>query len=206
MTYSKVAKHQEDLDLEFGRLIDSQLGGEDLYRCIQCGTCSGICPLSVFMDHTPRQIMAMTRAGFRDDVLSSNTPWLCASCYACTVECPKEIKITDVMYAIKREAIRRKVYPKRFPVPVLAKEFYKSVRDTGRSNEGRIVTKMFLKTDPRKLAGNALLGVRLMRHGRMALRKESMAKEGLQQLQAILEAVEPVDVEAGASQPTAAGH
>jgi quinone-modifying oxidoreductase subunit QmoC len=124
MTYSKVAKHQEDLDLEFGRQIDSQLGGEDLYRCIQCGTCSGICPLSVFMDHTPRQIMAMTRAGFRDDVLSSNTPWLCASCYACTVECPKEIKITDVMYAIKREAIRRKVYPKRFPVPVLAKEFY----------------------------------------------------------------------------------
>jgi hypothetical protein len=65
---------------------------------------------------------------------------------------------------------------------------------------------MFLKTDPRKLAGNALLGLRLMRHGRMALRKESMAKEGLRQLQAILEAVEPVDVEAGASQPTAAGH
>ncbi len=205
MSYSHVAKHQEDLDLEFGRQIDSQLGGEDLYRCIQCGTCSGICPLSIFMDHTPRQIMAMTRAGFKDEVLSSNTPWLCASCYACTVECPKEIKITDVMYAIKREAIRRKVYPKRFPVAVLAKEFFNSVRNTGRSNEGLILTMMFLKTDPRKLAGNAMLGLRLMRHGRMALRKESMGKEGLRQLQAILAAVEKADVETGSNRP-AAGH
>ena len=59
----------------------------------------------------------MVRAGFRDEVLSNRTVWLCASCYQCTVECPKGIKITDVMYALKREAIENKIYPKTFPCP-----------------------------------------------------------------------------------------
>jgi Fe-S oxidoreductase len=36
---------------------------------------------------------------FKGEVLSSYTSWLCASCYACTVECPKGIKITDIMYS-----------------------------------------------------------------------------------------------------------
>ena len=47
----------------------------------------------------PRQIIAMIRAGLRAEVLSSYTTWLCASCYACTVARPRQIRITDIMYA-----------------------------------------------------------------------------------------------------------
>jgi heterodisulfide reductase subunit C len=126
------------------------------------------------MDYTPRRVIAMTRAGFRDEVLASNTIWLCASCYSCTVECPKEIRITDIMYSLKRKAIEDRVYPKRFPIPVLAREFFKSVLSTGRSNEGRIVTWMWLKTKPLKLLSQAMLGLKLLRRGRLSVRKESM--------------------------------
>jgi heterodisulfide reductase subunit C len=31
------------------------------------------------MDHTPRMLFAMLRAGMRDEVLRSNTMWLCVS-------------------------------------------------------------------------------------------------------------------------------
>jgi len=107
----------------FGGEIMAVPGCEGLFSCIQCGTCSGTCPLSVYMEHSPRQIMALVRAGFKDEVLQSNSIWLCASCYSCTVECPREIRITDIMYALKQRAIQEGVYPKRFPIPVLAKEF-----------------------------------------------------------------------------------
>jgi len=112
-------------------------GGLNSRRVKNCSTasnavlCSGLCPLSTYMDFTPRRIIAMIRAGFKREVLSSQTCWLCASCYACTVECPKEVKITDIMYATKRLAIREGVYPKRFAIPVLAREFFSAVENHG---------------------------------------------------------------------------
>lgn len=182
-------KHQEELDLDFGKTIASKSGGENLYGCIQCGTCSSTCPLSIYMDYTPRKIIAMTRAGFHDEVLRSNTIWLCASCYACTVDCPRQIRITDVMYALKREAIEHGVYPRRFPIPVLAKEFFKSVMKTGRSNEGLIVTWMILKTAPLKLFKQMGLGLKLLLHGRLSILEEHM-DGGAEQLRKILDHVE----------------
>ena len=115
-------KYQEELDLDFADQVAAMPGAADLKRCIQCGTCSATCPVSLYMDLTPRRVVAMTRAGFKKEVLESNTIWLCASCYSCTVECPKGIKITDIMYALKRLAIQEGAYPKRFPTPVLARE------------------------------------------------------------------------------------
>jgi heterodisulfide reductase subunit C len=166
--------YESELDPEFASEIASIPGGDQLLSCIQCGTCSGMCPLTPYMDHTPRQIIAMIRAGLRGEVLSSYTTWLCASCYSCTVECPKEIKLTDIMYAAKRLAIRGKVYPKRFPIPVLAREFFDSVENTGRSNEGRVLLKLYLKTNPFNLLRHAALGIKLMLRGRFSLKKEQV--------------------------------
>jgi heterodisulfide reductase subunit C len=53
------------------------------------------------MEYTPRDIFAMVRANMRDEVLKSNTPWMCVSCYFCTVRCPQDIHITDIMYTLK---------------------------------------------------------------------------------------------------------
>ena len=174
LTVTRRIKYQEELDAGFCKSIAATPGGDSLQRCIQCGTCSSTCPVSIYMDHTPRKIIAMTRAGFRDEVLSSNTIWLCSSCYSCTVECPKEIKITEIMYVLKRRAIERKVYPRKFPIPVLAQEFFKSVLSTGRSNEGRTVARVWLKTNPMQMLANAALGLKLMRRGRMTMKKERM--------------------------------
>jgi len=181
-------KYQGDLNPDFGSRVTSMAEGEDLHRCIQCGTCSSACPAAVYMDFTPRKVIAMTRAGMEEDVLSSNTIWLCMSCYACSVSCPKEIKVTEVMYALKRMAMERKLHPKWFPVPVLAREFFKSVWKTGRSNEIWIVTRTFLKTNPLKLLGNALMGMRLMWRGRMSLKLESM-KGNKEQMHQLMESV-----------------
>ena len=181
-------QYESKLAPSFADEIASVPGGDTLFSCIQCGTCSGMCPVSPYMDHTPRQIIAMIRAGMRAEVLNSYTVWLCASCYSCAVECPKEIKITDIMYAAKRLAIREGVYPKRFPIPILASEFFKSVERSGRSTESWLLVRLFLKTNPFQMFKQAGLGLRLWLKGRLGLKLESVKRTG--ELRSILKAVE----------------
>jgi quinone-modifying oxidoreductase, subunit QmoC len=165
-------KFESELDLDFGEAVATKAYGQKLLSCIQCGTCSGSCPLSHYMDYTPRRIIAMIREGFKDEVLNSLTIWLCASCYSCYVQCPRQIHITDVMYTLKREAIARGVYPKRHPIPVLAREFYAQVLRQGRNTESWVLIRLFLKTNPFKMFKEATLGLRLMKAGRMSLSTE----------------------------------
>lgn len=165
----RTIKFESELDPRFGEEIAGQPGCEKLHQCIQCGTCSATCPLSIYMDYTPRRIVAMTRAGFRDEVLRCFTIWLCASCYACTVDCPKKIKITDIMYALKQKAIRDGVYPKGFMIPALASSFFEAICKTGRSTESVLITKMYLKTKPLKMFAQAPLGAKLFSKGRMGV-------------------------------------
>jgi len=172
-TFEARPKQQHHFDLNFGKSIMALPGGEDLYRCIQCGTCSSTCPLSAYMDHTPRRIIAMTRAGLKDDVLASNTIWLCSSCYSCTVACPKQIRITDVMYSLKRRAIQTRRFSVG-PVAALARAFIASVLRTGRSNESRIIVRTWLSTQPFELVRQAWLGLRLWLKGRLSLRRHRM--------------------------------
>jgi heterodisulfide reductase subunit C len=169
-------KYEAEADPAFAPRIKEKRGCEKLEACIQCGTCSGVCPLSIYMDHTPRQVILLTRSGFRDEVLKSNTIWLCASCYACYVDCPKSIHITDVMYALKQRAIKDRVYPSRFPIPVLAREFYRMVREKGRVTEMWLVMRLMLKTNLLRMFGMWRLGLGLFRTGRMSLGMESMAR------------------------------
>ncbi len=181
-------RYAEDVNPAFPAEIMAKPGGEALRDCIQCGTCSGACPMSVHMDLTPRRVIALTRAGLERDVLESATPWLCASCYECQVRCPRDIKVTDVMYALKRRAIEKELYPKRFPIPVLAKAFYRLVATYGRNSESRLVIELALRTNPFSLLKMAPLGLKLLKTGRMALGQDRIAVP--EELKAILDAME----------------
>ncbi len=171
-------KYESELNKGFKNRVAELSHGEKLYSCIQCGTCSAACPVSHYMDYTPRKIIQMVREGFKSEVLSSSTVWLCASCYACTQECPKGIKITDVMYALKREAISGGIYPKRFPSAVLAGSFFKQVLSFGRNSEGPLLLKMYMKTNPLMLFKNMKLGFKLWKTGRLSLKTEKTCKKG----------------------------
>jgi quinone-modifying oxidoreductase, subunit QmoC len=184
----RLIKYEAELDQGFGHLIAQMAHGEKFKTCIQCGTCSATCPVSHFMDYTPRKIIAMVRAGFKEEVLRSFTIWICASCHSCTADCPREIKITDVMYALKQLAIKEGIYPKRFPIPVMAKEFYRIVERQGRNSEGRLMINIAMKTNPLRLLRYAKVGLKLFRTGRASLHEEGIQNKG--ELKALLQAVD----------------
>jgi heterodisulfide reductase subunit C len=190
----RTIKYESDRVKGFGREVMSVPGCEQLENCIQCGTCSGLCPLSIYMDSTPRQVMELTRSDFKNEVLRSTTIWLCASCYACTVECPKQIRITDIMYELKQRAIHEGFYPKRFPIPVLAQEFYKMSRKRGRVTENFLATIMFLKTNVLAAIGMWRLGLNLLIRGRFPLKLEGIKRKG--ELERMMAVVDKLSIDA----------
>ena len=69
------------------------------------------------------------------------------------------------MYALKQEAMAQGMYPKRFPAPVLAREFFRGVEKTGRNSEGPLMVKFFLKTNPLRHVEEHHAGVPALAHG-----------------------------------------
>lgn len=164
-------------------VMDATPGDSRLQMCIQCGTCGGSCPSAADMDHTPRQIFAMIRADMREAVLRSNTPWYCVSCYYCTVRCPQEVHITDVMYTLKRMAIREKLYDDS-TAPDFSQTFIGYIENFGRSFEFGLATRHNLRHRPLQLPSMVPFGLGMLTKGRMDLTPQRIEK--IEQLQAIL--------------------
>lgn len=172
------------------QVIDATPGNSRLEMCIQCGTCGGSCPSAMDMDHTPRQLFAMVRADMRDEVLSSNTPWYCVSCYFCTVRCPQEVHITDIMYTLKRLAIKANLFDDS-KAPDLSKTFVGQIENTGRSYELGLATRHYLRHQPLKLVGSAPFGLGMLSRGRLDVTPQRI--EALEQLKAILNKAKELD-------------
>jgi heterodisulfide reductase subunit C len=52
------------------------------------------------------KIIRMAVLGMRERVLSSDFIWLCSECYTCQERCPQDVKIPEVMTALKNLAVR----------------------------------------------------------------------------------------------------
>jgi heterodisulfide reductase subunit C len=143
-------------------------GHSRLETCIQCGTCGGSCPSAADMDHSPRQIFALIRAGERDQVVASNTPWMCVSCYLCAVRCPQEIHIPDIMYALKAIATRQGRVPDSV-APDFSRAFVDNIHRYGRSFEVGLIARHYLRHYLTRLPGMAPAGVGMLAKGRMGL-------------------------------------
>jgi heterodisulfide reductase subunit C len=120
--------------------------------------------------------MHLSREGFKEEVLGSTSIWLCTACYACMVECPKQINVTHLLYALKRRAIEEGRFPRRFAIPVMAQQFSEMVRDSGRITESWLILRVFLRTAIWRLLGMSRLGLRLLRAGRMPLKRDRIQR------------------------------
>ena len=79
---------------------------ERIRACLQCGSCSGICPYGYAMDFPPHSIIAALRADDMTQLTASETAWLCVSCFACSHVCPAQIPIANgLMKTLKRELL-----------------------------------------------------------------------------------------------------
>lgn len=154
--------------------------GERINRCIQCGTCTGSCPVSYAMDISPRQLIALFRAGEMERIMKSRTIWICASCYSCTTRCPSGIKITDIIYALKRTAMEKNLKAAEPQVQTLARTFTENLMKYGRLHEGTLIRKYYTRTNVRKFFDLIPLGRKMLKTKRLQiLPKRIKARESL---------------------------
>lgn len=144
------------------------------------------------MDISPRKVIALFRAGQIEEILRSCTIWICASCYMCTTRCPQQIKITDLLYALKRTAMDKKLYPDRFPVYLLSKNFVRLVNHYGRNQEMLLLLLYYLKRNPFELLRLLPMGWALMRKGRIALWPKKI--QGVETIRKILRASKALEI------------
>jgi heterodisulfide reductase subunit C len=119
------------------------------------------------MDHTPRELIGMIRANLKDEVLASNTFWMCASCYHCTVRCPAEINITDLMYGLKRYSIWKNQYQEGLIGPEFSEAFVKTIVRSGRSYEPVLAPAYIFSYGLRDFLQEAQTATSLMLKGRV---------------------------------------
>jgi heterodisulfide reductase subunit C len=160
-------------------------GGDAIRSCIQCGMCTGSCPTANNWDYPPRRVIAMVRAGLREELLSSNSMWFCASCYTCTVRCPRDIKPADIMHALEVLAVRSGLSTKQSRTPVMYQCFVDSANSNGRVYELGMMIKLFLKTNPFSALKLAPVGMGLFFHGRMPLKPTRI--KGIKEFKAIMD-------------------
>ena len=144
-------------------------GGEHVLSCIQCGMCTGSCPMAREMEYPPRQIIAMIRAGMREEVLSSNSMWFCLSCYMCSCRCPRRVKPTELAHALESLANQQGFRIGGTSTPNLYRSFVGSIRGNGRVHEVGMMLKYYLLTNPLAALKMWKVGLQLFLHRRMPL-------------------------------------
>jgi len=130
----------KDFDPDFKLLIAKEPGGEHIKRCFSCGTCTAGCPVREVTDrYNPRRIIRMAILGMKKEVLSSQFIWLCSSCYTCFERCPQDVKIPELMNALKNIAVREGYLPQAMKMQLdLLSSFGRLLEMTDFENDRRI--------------------------------------------------------------------
>ncbi len=144
--------------------------GQDTTLCYQCGKCTAGCPVAFAMDFTPNQIMRMVQLGLVDDVLNSQTIRLCAYCSTCSVRCPRNIGVADVMDSLRIMAAERNITgtDRSRKVSIFNQAFLDTLSRFGRSHDVLAMVLFNLRSCQPFL--NAKLGLKLFNNGKIKIK------------------------------------
>ncbi|TKJ30803.1 MAG: Fe-S oxidoreductase [Chloroflexi bacterium B3_Chlor] len=83
----------------------------DLWGCIQCGKCTGGCPLSFKTTLNVRRLIyeALVEGDVNPDGMEEL--WDCTTCGTCVLRCPKEVEPVDVIVALRTELVDGGIIP-----------------------------------------------------------------------------------------------
>lgn len=90
---------------EFRRKV-MENGAEKLMLCYQCGVCTSDCPIAKRVpEFHPRQIARLVMYGQKDRLMQGDLLFLCAGCYTCYEHCPQEVKVSEIIAALRQIAL-----------------------------------------------------------------------------------------------------
>jgi Fe-S oxidoreductase len=76
----------------------AEYGGDSLHVCMQCGTCTGVCPWNLVSAFSPRLILRQISLGLEG---SEEAIWKCVTCNTCVTRCPRGLELIEVLRATR---------------------------------------------------------------------------------------------------------
>ncbi|MDR3629845.1 MAG: heterodisulfide reductase-related iron-sulfur binding cluster [Desulfocapsaceae bacterium] len=110
------AKAQRDSKTDIATI--KQLAGETFQTCMQCGTCTGSCPVGEISAYSPRMIIRNIGLNRTSDVSVDEASWGCATCNSCVEHCPRGIGILELIKSVRRQVVGSGLLPRQFTHPV----------------------------------------------------------------------------------------
>ena len=161
--------------------IDPKVGLEppawmtsELKECMQCGTCSGVCPVAQYGDtQGPRRLLALELAGEHGRAMKSDFLWLCLSCQACTDNCPKGLHVTSIVGGIRQCSLDSGHAPEGDAQVRMIRKFAEVVEGGGRISEFALMRKV-MGFRVGEAFRNMPVAMKLMSHGRLRLAGQSI--------------------------------
>ena len=83
----------------------------DLYGCVQCGKCTGSCPVSLKSDLQIRRLVYDAIKGGDNFVSERKGIWECTTCGNCELRCPKSTKPVDFISELRSFVIEKGKVP-----------------------------------------------------------------------------------------------
>lgn len=77
----------------------------ELYECIQCGRCTGGCPVSARSLLNPRKLVYEALLGTRFVPAERTEIWECTTCATCAERCPKQVKPVELVRALRSAVV-----------------------------------------------------------------------------------------------------
>ncbi len=78
---------------------------DTLRSCLQCGKCTASCPSGRLTALRTRKLFLKILLDMKE-ILPEDAVWLCTTCYTCHERCPRGIKTTDIIRALRNVAVR----------------------------------------------------------------------------------------------------
>jgi heterodisulfide reductase subunit C len=97
----------------FDRLKEDIRFVHGLNSCINCGTCSAICPAASFWDYDPREIadqMQLEDDSILEELLGGEKIWHCGQCMSCKTRCPRDNTPGMLIQALRNLSIETGLY------------------------------------------------------------------------------------------------
>ena len=76
-----------------------------LLACIQCGKCTGGCPMSLKTRFNIRRLIYETIVGHGLDLQGRDELWDCTTCATCAIRCPKGVNPVDVIVGMRSHLV-----------------------------------------------------------------------------------------------------
>lgn len=89
------------------------LSKQQINYCMECGVCTGSCPVAMELEgFSPRQMIKRTLGRPEGDILQSKDLWACLTCSRCSDRCPVEIDFPGFIRTYRKKAIQEDNLPK----------------------------------------------------------------------------------------------